>query len=440
MACFIDSKSLEQKECEKIHNDLTVIVKSDNKKIPPKQLYIYEIDNTDTLRLPFFYGYNNKYNARPERQALKTISVPFEGTLRDEQIEVKSSSLKILSTKGSIILSMYTGFGKTAVSIALACTIKLKTLVIVNKLILMKQWQESILKFCPSAKVQCLTTKTKLSDDTEFIIINAINIVKWPVSFFNSVGLVIVDECHLIMAETLSKSLFNLQPRYLIGLSATPYRMDGLNSLFDIFFGPEKIIKLMNRKHNVIKIISPFRPRIELARNGRLDWTKVIDSQAENVCRNNLIVDIITYFKDRTFLVLVKRIEQGQTLYQKLFERNDSVTTLLGSTQNFDKDARILIGTTSKIGTGFDHHKLDTLILCSDIEAYFLQYLGRVFRTQDNIPLIIDIVDDNNVLKKHYLSREKVYSEIGGIIYPVDTKKNKDVAIIDQIKSLQLGF
>lgn len=441
MACFMDSKTLSQADADRFHNDLTITIENElnKKKGIVKHIHMYELDDNDLLRLPFAYGYQNSTTSRPDRTSLKSINVKFEGQLRDEQVEVKTLALKTLSSQGSIILSMYTGFGKTAVSISLASSIKLRTLVIVNKLILMKQWQESILKFCPTASVQLLTTKNTLHENSDFVIVNAINVCKWPLDFFKTFGLVIVDECHLIMAETLSKSLFNLSPRYLIGLSATPYRMDGFNALFDLFFGSEKIIRLMNRKHYVLKISTPFRPRIEIARNGKLDWTKVIESQSENSVRNDLILDIISYYKHRTFLVLVKRIDQGKTLCEKLVERNDSVTTLLGSSQKFDKDARILIGTTSKIGTGFDHHKLDALILCADIEAYFLQYLGRVFRTKDSVPLIIDIVDDNNVLKKHYASRKSVYDEIGGIIHPIDLKKNKDTSLSDILDKITLN-
>ena len=54
------------------------------------------------------------------------------------------------------------GFGKTAGAINLAVGIKFKTLVIVNKLILMKQWEEGILRFCPSANVQRLTAQSKI--------------------------------------------------------------------------------------------------------------------------------------------------------------------------------------------------------------------------------------------------------------------------------------
>jgi superfamily II DNA or RNA helicase len=74
---------------------------------------------------------------------------------------------------------------------------------------------------------------------------NATNIEKMGRKFFEGIGLVICDEVHLLVAETLSRSLQYLCPRYLIGLSATPYRLDGLNILLDLYFGEDKIIREM---------------------------------------------------------------------------------------------------------------------------------------------------------------------------------------------------
>ncbi len=54
-----------------------------------------------------------------------------------------------------------------------------------------------------------------------------------PADWFD---LVIVDECHMASAKTICKTLNFLQPKLMIGLSATPHREDGL-LLTDIFDG-----------------------------------------------------------------------------------------------------------------------------------------------------------------------------------------------------------
>ena len=318
------------------------------------------------------------------------------------------------------VLGDFTVTHNTAISINIACQIKLKTLVIVNKIILMKQWEESILKFCPTAIVQRLTPKSSLENDVDFYIINAINVSKRGKDFFRNIRTCIVDECHLIMAETLSKSLNYVQPRYLIGLSATPYRSDGLNVLLDLYFGKHKIIRTLRKEHIVYKVETGFTPTVELTKNGKINWNTVLESQSRDEDRNQLILNIIQYYSDRIFLVLTKRLEQGYYLLEKLTEMGESVTSLLGDQQEYDEGARILIGTNSKIGTGFDHARLDTLLLAADVEEYFIQYLGRIFRRPDVEPIIFDLVDKNSILKKHFSTRKSIYIESGGKIKNFD--------------------
>jgi superfamily II DNA or RNA helicase/intein/homing endonuclease len=226
----------------------------------------------------------------------------------------------------------------------------------------------------------------------------------------------VVHNCHMVMAETLSRSLQFVSPRYLIGLSATPYRPDGLDVLLDLYFGGYKIIRKLWCEHIVYKINTGYTPPVERNIQGRLNWGSILDGQARNKERNTLIADIISRHRDRKILVLVKRIFQGNYLEKILKNRGESVTSLLGKNQEFDKDARVLIGTCQKVGVGFDHPDLNTLILAADVEEYFVQYLGRVFRTKEVKPIIFDLVDINKTLEKHYNTRLKVYKEHGGTV------------------------
>ena len=225
------------------------------------------------------------------------------------------------------------------------------------------------------------------------------------------------------MAETLSRCLQYVYPRYLIGLTATPYRPDGLDILLNLYFGQNKIIRQLYKKHTVYKVNTGFKPKVEKTMQGRVNWNSILEAQASNEDRNELIIKIIQKFNDRNFLVLVKRVDQGKYLLEKLKQTGESVTDLIGSNQNFDHDARILIGTCQKVGVGFDHSKLDTLLLATDLEEYFVQYLGQIFRTKDNEPIIFDIVDDNSILNKHFNTRQKVYKELGGTVKLFDLEE-----------------
>lgn len=229
-------------------------------------------------------------------------------------------------------------------------------------------------------------------------------------------GGVIAHNCHTIVAETLSKSLLRLTPRYLIGLSATPYRPDEMDSLIHLYFGQNKIVRELFRRHTVYMVNTKFTPELKYLNNGKLNWGAVLDSQATNQKRNDLIVHIVTNNKERNFLILTKRVEQARYLIDKLIELKENVTNLVGSKQDYDSSARILVATIQKVSCGFDHAKLDTLLLAADTEEYYTQVLGRIFRTKNTEPLVFDLVDDNPVLKRHFERRREVYRKYGGVV------------------------
>ena len=423
MSIQVNIEKLSNETREKINTDLTIEIEKGkyNTMGPKKFLQPYSlVNNNTTVVLPFAYGVRELKCERRTREEFPAIDVKFTGVLRDEQKIVKKEAIDILKT-GSVIISAFPGFGKTLMAINLSSVIKLKTLIIVNKIVLIKQWEESITKFCPDALVQRVTPQTT-KKEAHFYIINAINVPKMNKKFFADIGNLIIDEAHLILAETLSKSFQCISPRYLIGLSATPFRYDGMNCLFDLYFGKDKIIREMIRKHNVYKVMTGFTPEVKKTSIGKINWGDILDSQSKNEERNELIVRIVKYFKDRNFLILVKRVEQGNFLLKRMTEEGEDATDLIGSKQEFNKDARILIGTLQKVGTGFDHDKLDALLLATDLEAYFIQILGRVFRKKDTEPIVFDLVDNNPILKKHFQTRKETYEEHGGRMF--DFKKS----------------
>lgn len=403
---------------EKISNDLEIKKEGSSFVFNSSPKYVYALDVTDKYAyIPFAYGLTcdgGPFDC-PEKSSFSAINTIFKGELRPAQKEIKSEAISHLNEYGSTIISAYPGCGKTSMSIYISTKIKLRTLVITHRIVLIKQWTDAIKKFCPEATIQVLDTKGDMKD-CDFYIMNAINIPKRPREFYKDIGFVIVDEVHLIMAESLSKCMLQLLPRFVLGLSATPYREDELNILLDLYFGTNRIDRKLYREHKVYKLQTSFSPTVEMASNGKINWGTVLDSQSMNTNRNEMIIRLIKHFPERVFLVLCKRVEQGEYITKRLLEENEDVTSLIGKQQEYEQKSRILVGTTGKCSVGFDHPRLNTLILASDIQAYFVQVLGRVMRTQEGEPLIIDIVDKNPILERHYKVRRSVYIEHGGKI------------------------
>ena len=409
---LIDSLSPEIRD--KVSKDLQIRQEPSKYAYGARPTFIYPLEVvSNNAYVPF--AYNHTF-PRPPRETFPSTRYRFDGKLRPPQKKARIEAISHLNKYGSTIIACHPGWGKTCTAINIASKIKLKTLIIVHRVILVNQWKSSIEKFCPDSIPQILHPGDEMDPQADFYIMNAINIPKNSRRFYKSIGFLIVDEAHLIMAEQLSKSMLYFVPRYVLGLSATPYRMDGLNILFDLYFGTKKIEHKLWHRHSVYTIESGFVPEVELAKNGKVNWNTVLTSQCMDPERNEMIIRLIKFFPKRVFLVLCKRVAQARHLVRRLQEEKEDVTSLIGSQQHYGHDSRILVASSSKAGVGFDHPRLNALILASDIEQYFVQFLGRIFRTEKGEPLIFDIVDVNPILRKHYSTRRAVYIEHGGTV------------------------
>ncbi|NBZ96968.1 MAG: hypothetical protein EBR40_11200 [Proteobacteria bacterium] len=322
-----------------------------------------------------------------------------------------------LDGNGRFLLSQGICTHNTITSLSIASKIKLRTLIFVNKLVLMEQWKQSILScYGPKTKYQVIQGgNTIIDQDCHFYIMNALNCDKYDLSSLR-VGFVIVDECHLMMTKILSNALFTIQPRYLLGLSATPYRSDGFDVLLELFFGLHRVVRPLHRLHHIFVVNTKIKFHIEKDARGNTIWNSAIQQQCMNIKRNHYIFKLcVEDYKDRNILILTKRIDQMRVI-KTLFEKHCMGNEISIFQDSFNKNARVLMATFQKVGTGFSHDKLDMLILGCDTEEYFIQYLGRVFRRPDVVPIIIDIVDQHPIFSRHFQKRKKVYIECGGVL------------------------
>lgn len=410
---------------QKIISDLTIDYQETEFGRKPS-FHLFEIDETPfykNIYVPFAYYYHylsskKKDNKKEYPKSITNYS--FVGKLTEKQELVKDEVFETLNRTKSIILSFHCGFGKTIFSIYITSLLKYKACILAHRINLIDQWYYSIKKVCPEATIQILDTKCHIDKSCDFYIINSLNVSKRSKEDFKEIGILIVDEAHTICTENLSKGLFHFQPKYMIGLTATPYRTDGMSIILEHFFGPEIIERKLRRPFNVyvLKTGKNGQVKIETKVNkmGKLDWNSVLKSQCLNEARNMMIVNIIKFFKTRNILVLCKLVEQSKYILKKLKEEKEEVDMFVSTQKKFNHDSRILISTFSKTGVGFDHPKLDMLIIASDVEEGIEQYVGRIFRRQDTTPIIIDILDDFRPLYNHYLTRRKLYIETGAEI------------------------
>jgi len=374
--------------------------------------------------LPFSYFFHHwQSTLTPLLRSPKSVQFPtFSGSLLPRQTEIEPEAMEILTRTGSVLLCLHTGFGKTIFTIYLCSKLGMKTLILCHRTIIMQQWMDAIAKYLPGCKSIILSSKAKSFDNADIVIANALLIPKLDVALYSSFGTLVVDEVHTICTQQFSQALHLITPKYLIGLSATPKRSDGMDLLLELYIGPEMINKPMRRHFHVYKYSTGFVPTCEYTVQGKLNWNSVLVSQSNDYDRNALICKMIWYFGRRNILVLVKLKEHALVLKQMLQQIGEDVDVFMDNIKQVNYSCRVLIATFSKGGVGFDHPKLDMLIGAADVEENFMQYLGRVFRRDDIQPIYVDLKDNMSRLATHSKTRINICEEVGGQVY--DFKKS----------------
>jgi superfamily II DNA or RNA helicase len=419
---------LHKSDRQHIHKTLSIIVN--------REVYsIFDFDN-DHVYLPFYFGNEfSKFIDNPRRlkmidRAINETS-DFTGTLRPAQLQVRNNAFKILQEQGCVIISSYPGFGKTITAIEMMCSLNEKTLIVTKQQIIKMQWIKAFAQYAPNRKVSTIVKDSfggfKIDTDADVYMLSPVifkdrdHFVPIIKEKLNEIKVVIVDEFHQIVSHVMSKSLFRLHPDILIGLSATPRRPtnDPFKENIGWFFGHKVVGAPLKKHHDVLVLKSSFtieEKDIKYNHRGKIDWNNVLNLQAECDHRNQLIVENILKRPNKTWLILVKRVSHALRLAEMFSNNGVECETLTGTKLEFDRQCKILIGTTCKIGVGFDHAPIDALCVAADVVEYFEQFIGRCMRRPDVVPFIIDIKDAYSILNSHFLKRVKVYVKHGGKI------------------------
>jgi len=165
------------------------------------------------------------------------IDVTLEAVLTPEQV----TATEALTSHDLGMLVAEPGSGKTVVGCAVIARHALPTLVLVDQKPLVEQWRDRLVThlglttrqigqigggrnrttaIVDVAMVQSLARRDDITDIT------------------SAYGLVIVDECHHVPAVTFERAVRDIPVQRWLGLTATPYRRDGLQALMAMHCGP----------------------------------------------------------------------------------------------------------------------------------------------------------------------------------------------------------
>ena len=384
----------------------------------PKYLKGYE-ESSEFLTLPrglkeklFEYlNYNLvKYKIIDNRvfEKIETKRILF--TLRAEQ---EDAIKEILKYDSSICVAP-PGFGKTLIGAKIFEQRAVKTLIIVNKNMLLDQWISRFVDYFGYKKSDIGflgKSQNRLNGNIDIATMQSLNNIPELVENYTQV---IVDECHHIPALTFEQIVKNFKGKYILGLSATPNRKDELDPILYQQLGniSYEYKKPKTHTNRLLVIKTEFTSSAD-------NYAAIINELVSNEDRNRQIVKTIKENIDRKILLLSDRIEHLNLLENILKEENIDFVSVHGSQNKKEqvenmqkvKTSSLILATSSFFGEGIDFPHLNTIIFATPISFYgrLIQYLGRIGRGNQEC-LAIDFLDSKNaMLNSTYKKRLEGY-------------------------------
>ncbi len=250
-------------------------------------------------------------------------------------------------------------------------------------------------------------------------------------------GHVIVDECHHVSAFSVERVLREVKARYVLGLTATPFRKDGHHPIIFMQCGPIRFCvdareQAATRpfKHLVVPRLTNFRTAVEFTTP---DITQLYAAIVTDKRRSELIVsDLLAAVRTgRSPLLLTERTDHLEGFAARLRGKVKHLIILKGGMGAKQRRAladnlatipegedRVLLATGRYIGEGFDDARLDTLFLAMPISwrGTLQQYVGRLHRLHANKRevQVYDYVDGAvSIFSAMFAKRLKGYEAVG---------------------------
>ncbi len=252
-----------------------------------------------------------------------------------------------------------------------------------------------------------------------------------------SYGQVIVDECHHVPAVSFERVMREVKARYILGLTATPHRRDGLEPILQFQLGPVRFTissKIETEGRAFERRLVVRETAFRLTQDSS-DATiqDIYRELAKDETRNRLILsDVAASLREgRSPIVLTERRDHLEFLDREIGSAAPNRVVLRGGmTTRARREAmerlaafppgepRLVLATGRFIGEGFDDARLDTLFLALPVSwrGTLVQYAGRLHRrSHGKVEVrIVDYVDRAvPMLTRMFEKRMRGYKAIG---------------------------
>ena len=371
---------------------------------------------------------------------------PIDVTLRAVLAPEQVAAVDALTGHDLGMLVAEPGSGKTVVGCAVIARHATPTLVVVDRKPLVEQWRDRLVTHLGLTTRQIGQLgggRNRTTGIVDVAMVQSLARRDDIGEITSAYGLVIVDECHHVPAVTFERAVRDIPVRRWLGLTATPYRRDGLQALMAMHCGPVRH-KMALRQGSALRALdlivheTSHQPahegeHIQTIYRGLVEDTK----RTRSIC-NDIVAAVSA---GRNGLVLTRWTEHLEVIVEMLAARGFEPLVLHGK---MGKKARtavtkrlaeprpdgglLLAATAGLIGEGFDCPPLDTLFLAFPIKfkGNVVQYVGRVLRPTDTKTRVevhdyVDVLVP--VLARQHTERRAAYATLGFDLPPAGRRR-----------------
>jgi superfamily II DNA or RNA helicase len=453
MSFPVDYACLTRADKARIQKDLTIVRPAEGpprrdrfggtiEPVPPPPFPFYAISpDHGEIALPLAY-FTRTFGADLEGEsfgAAARIDVTPLIPPRDAQVSVIAEALAHLRATGGVLIKMPPGFGKTITSLMIGAALGLKMAVISPRSILDTQWKASAHDVfgpgfdvfnLPPASAMRKSTPARIAAAGMLTALQTRSAVPDYRDLLKSVGTLIIDESHMACTEQMVAALMAYTPRYVIALSATPFRNDAADSMITHIVG-DAIVERESSRDYIVYTVSTgvLIPETRSPATGMFNYTEYETDLSNSAEYNAAIVELIVSQPARKFIALFTRAAHAEAVSDMLTERGITSAAMTRARKSYT-DCRALCGTFNKISTGFDAKAFstgfdgmnpDAVIFANTVKTYqrFEQCAGRGMRANAGVtPAVFWMLTDNKVAKRHLGGLKKHIKATCGRIEP----------------------
>lgn len=416
---IIIPKTVGEEEIQHIKDFLTRRVKSYQNS--PMIVLKYYLENDAAIKVPRYFPVDKFIDCEIDDVTSDGIDIDISHniTLRDD---LQKNTVEYMMTHNNGIIKALPGSGKTVMSVYVVSELKKKTLILVHRDTLVKQWigpgtkedptgflafsniKESEIGRLTSKNVEkCLQKSVIVAMDQAFV-----SLLKRKREYFlnllknSGIGILISDESHTTTgAPSFSECSIHIPAKITFGLSATPNRGDGTTDILEYHLGPivspDGKSSVMDGRITVIltdlKVCTAGYKKYIYWGNHfqRSRYLKLLYKSKRLLEISKNLIDKF-YKDDRDILYVGERLTLIDEI-NRLSEYDDK-DSFSRQASNDTIQKKLTFATLTKIRDGVDAVKKDCLIISSPV-GNIEQLCGRVLRPKKGKkePIVVDIVD-----------------------------------------------